>query len=118
MQKIRQSSDVDSLPEGEVRQLVRQSFQELLGFGTPYNPDDHGWFLVIEDVAEFADAEPFHGRFSLAEVMRECLFEHVVPHQHNVEIVVALGNSEAVSVYVPLAMFDALMAEAPDAKPT
>lgn len=117
MRKVRQPNDVESLPEGEVRTLIRQSFQELLAFGTPYSPDDHGWFLVIEDVSEFADAEPFHGRFSLAEVMRECLFEHVVPHQDTVEIVVALNDAEAVSVWVPMTMFGALMAEAPDAEP-
>jgi hypothetical protein len=49
--------------------------------------------------------------------MRECLFEHVVPHGEHVEIVVALDDSAALAVYVPEALFGALMLEAPDAEP-
>lgn len=114
MLKIRQWSDLEHLPEGRMRQLIQQSFRELLALGTPYSPDEHGWFLVMEDVAEFDDFEPFHGRFSLAAVMRECLFEHVVPHGEYVEIVVALNDAEAVAVWLSEALFGALMLEAPD----
>lgn len=112
MLKIRQWSDLERLPEGRLRELIQRSFQELLALGAPYDPDTHGWFLVMEDVAEFDDPEPFHGRFSLAGVMRESLFEHVILHGEYVEIVVALNDAEAVAVWVPQALVGALILEA------
>lgn len=85
-----------------IRAMVETSFRQLLtDFDFPYAPDTHGWFLVLEHSQELDNTEPFHGLYSMRTILTEQLFEHVLHCDDFFEVVVALGDAEAVAVYVP-----------------
>lgn len=85
-----------------IRAMVEASFRQLLtDFDLLYAPDTHGWFLVLEHSQELDNTEPFHGLYSMRTILTEQLFEHVQRCDGFFEVVVALGDAEAVAVYVP-----------------
>lgn len=85
--------------------MVEASFSQLLAdFELPYDPVTHGWLLVLEQPEELDSTGPFHGQFSLRDILQHQLYEHVQRHDDFFEVVVALNDAEAVAAYLPASL--------------
>jgi hypothetical protein len=108
MIRIRQPTDANLLPTGEVRDLILDGFKMLSAYEGDYTPETHGWFLIMETPEDLTDRSVFYDRFDLAEAVSDGLAEHVVMHTTCVEVVVALTDAEAVAVFLPKSLAGAL----------
>lgn len=102
MLSIKAIAEVASVPRPLMRAVIQASLAKLLAdHPGSYDPEGHGWFLILEDLPELDDVSPFHGRFSVRQVIEGQCFEWLGLHDDFVELVVVLDDSEAVAVFVP-----------------
>ncbi len=105
MLTIKTEADVARISHPLMRQVVEASLSRILadhpGF---YEPAGHGWFMVLEDSSELDETSALHGQFSVRQIIRGQGFEWMGRYADFIELVVALNDSEAVAVYVPLAL--------------
>lgn len=102
MQCLKSPSDIGSIADPNIRAVVETSFRQLLAdFNAPYDPNTFGWFLIYEDALELDSTEPFHDQYSIRTVLEKQWFEHIQCGDGFFEVIVVLGNAEAVAAYLP-----------------
>ncbi|MGJ0486135.1 MAG: hypothetical protein ACR65R_16615 [Methylomicrobium sp.] len=98
---LRNPDTLESIPSPAIRQFIQQRI-ELMRNGEPYNPDAHGFFIVIDvdDRAETVQAETgcpllrsCHGEAQLGDDDFIPLFEYVEAHDGFYEIVYIFNDS-------------------------
>lgn len=108
MLTIKAEADVVRIPHLAMRQVVHASLSRILAeHPGSYDPAGHGWFMMLEGSSELDDAAPLHGQFSVRQLIRGQGFEWLGRYADFIELVVALNDSEAAAVYVPLHLLQA-----------
>jgi hypothetical protein len=98
---LRDPDTVESIPSPAIRQFIQQRI-ELMRDEEPYNPDEHGFFIVIEvgdqadEVAEATGCpllQSCHGGARLGDEDFVPLFEYAAEHDGFYELVYIVNDS-------------------------
>lgn len=102
MKLIRHLDAVAELPEGEIKDRIRQELESLLeSFPEVYDPAVHGWFQILETVADWQHPAWPNSPYSIRKAIEGRCFEWLGRGGDVYEMVLVINDNEAVTTYIP-----------------
>lgn len=102
MKLIRHPDAVATLPEGDIKERIRQELESLLEtFPEVYDPAVHGWFQILETDADWQQPAWPNSPYSIRQAVEDRCFEWLGRGGDAYEMVLVINDNEAVTTYIP-----------------